>query len=159
MADNMTSAPSASDDFAYKCVDPTQAEECAPSCIGLSACQECQCAIVSTLPGGGSWGQAMDFIFCLLPIVFLIVVTVKPNPMSTTRSLPCAALLMLLVRTMYLASDPLLTCASVISGLHEALTPLSSKCIWCKWRSVANRCPACVANFLVTSHGRCNYVV
>lgn len=31
---------------------------------------------------------------------------------------------MWLVRLMYLGSDPLLTCAAVVLGLHEALTPL-----------------------------------
>lgn len=45
--------------------------------------------------------------------------------MKTTVSLPLAAMFMFLVRLMYLESDPLLTCAAVILGLHEALTPLS----------------------------------
>ena len=33
--------------------------------------------------------------------------------------------MMFLIRLMYLGSDPLLTCGAVISGLHEAMTPLS----------------------------------
>ena len=36
-----------------------------------------------------------------------------------------AAFFMFLVRLMYLESDPLLTCASIVLGLHEALIPLS----------------------------------
>lgn len=70
-------------------------------------------------------GILLQVIFCLFPIVFLVVVTVKPNPYPTTVSLPMAAAFMFLVRLMYLGSDPLMTCASVILGLHEAMTPLS----------------------------------
>lgn len=125
MASNLTDATS--QDFFYECINPDQATGCAASCVGLAACQDCQCVVESTLSGGGPWGQVMDVIFCLLPIVYLIVATVKPNPVPTTRSLPCAALIMFLVRTMYLGSDPLLTSASVISGFHEVATPLSSK--------------------------------
>jgi hypothetical protein len=111
------------EDFVYRCKNPDDSV-CAESCVGLDDCQDCSCAVVD-LDAGGPWGDAMDVIFCLLPIVFLLVVTIKPNPLSTTKSLPIAAILMFLVRVMYLGSDPLLTSASVILGLHEALTPLS----------------------------------
>lgn len=97
---------------------------CAAECVGLEACEDCGCAVVP-VDAGGDWGEVMDLLFCILPIVFLIVVTVKPHPMPTTRSLPLAAFFMFLVRTMYLGSDPLLTCGAVLLGLHEALTPLS----------------------------------
>lgn len=69
--------------------------------------------------------HVFQVFFCLFPILFLIVVTIKPNPYPTTRSLPMAAIFMFLVRLMYLGSDPLLAAASVVFGLFEALTPLS----------------------------------
>eukprot|EP00934_Nitzschia_sp_Nitz4_P008696 Nitzschia sp. Nitz4//scaffold30_size153850//15442//17548//NITZ4_002759-RA/size153850-augustus-gene-0.66-mRNA-1//-1//CDS//3329547205//8686//frame0 len=110
------------EDFYYRCEDGNLT--CAEECVGLDSCQQCECAMVST-DAGGPWGDVMDVIFCLFPIVFLIVVTVKNNPYPTTLSLPMAAGFMFLVRLMYLGSDPLLTSASVVLGLHEALTPLS----------------------------------
>jgi hypothetical protein len=111
-------------DFSYVCQNPDSVDSCAASCVGLEACQHCQCAVVQE-EAGGPWGDVMDVLFCLLPIIFLIIVTVKPNPWSTTSSLPTAALLMFLVRVMYLGSDPLLSSACVVLGVHEALTPLS----------------------------------
>ena len=110
--------------YEYTCQDPTNIETCATSCTGLQQCMNCHCAVIET-DVSGNWGEVMDVIFCLLPIIFLIVVTIKPNPMPTTKSLPLAALWLFLVRTMYLGLDPLLTCGSVLLGLHEALTPLS----------------------------------
>jgi len=110
-------------DYYYECVNDADAYACAPNCTGVEECLACQCAIIKE--GGGPWGDVMDVLFCLLPIVFLIIVTVKPNPWPTTRSLPTSALLMFLVRTMYLGSDPLLCSGCVVLGLHEALTPLS----------------------------------
>ncbi|KAL7528510.1 hypothetical protein ACHAXR_002486 [Thalassiosira sp. AJA248-18] len=70
----------------------------------------------------------MDVIMCLLPIIFLVGATIPPfgmMPLSTTRSLPMSAGFMFLVRLMYLGSDPLLVCGSIVKGIHEALTPLS----------------------------------
>ena len=110
--------------YEYTCQDPTNIETCATTCTGLQECMNCHCAVIET-DVSGNWGEVMDVIFCLLPIIFLIVVTIKPNPMPTTKSLPLAALWLFLVRTMYLGLDPLLTCGSVLLGLHEALTPLS----------------------------------
>eukprot|EP00550_Attheya_septentrionalis_P006494 CAMPEP_0198285058 /NCGR_PEP_ID=MMETSP1449-20131203/4371_1 /TAXON_ID=420275 /ORGANISM="Attheya septentrionalis, Strain CCMP2084" /LENGTH=733 /DNA_ID=CAMNT_0043982303 /DNA_START=124 /DNA_END=2325 /DNA_ORIENTATION=+ len=112
----------AEDGPVYTCDEVTDVT-CAETCVSLEACMECGCAVLQD--EGGPWGSAMDVIFCLLPIVFLLVVTLKPKPMATTLSLPLAALLMFLVRLMYLGSDPLLTSGSVIAGAHEALTPLS----------------------------------
>jgi lactate permease len=75
---------------------------------------------------GGPWGSVMDVLLCLGPILFLIIVTVKPhNPFPTTTSLPLAAIMMYLVRLMYLQSDPIQTHAAVLLGIHEAFTPLS----------------------------------
>ena len=67
----------------------------------------------------------MDVFFCLLPIMFLVYATIKPNPLPTTTSLPAAALLMYIIRLAYLKADPILVTGSVILGLHEAITPLS----------------------------------
>jgi L-lactate permease len=110
-------------DFVYSCIDPADTV-CAENCTSLEDCTSCECAMVP-LDAGGPWGQVMDVFFSLLPIFFLVVVTIKPKPMATTSSLPLAALFMYLVRLMYFGSDPLQTNAAVISGLHEALTPLS----------------------------------
>jgi hypothetical protein len=112
------------EDFVYRCQNPEDSALCAETCIGLEACQECSCAVVP-LDGGGPWGEVMDVFFCLMPIVFLLVVTIKPNPLPTTTSLPLAAILMYLMRLLYLGSDPVLTNGAVILGFHEALTPLS----------------------------------
>lgn len=98
--------------------------ECAETCTSLRVCADCGCVALPD-SAGGDWGDFMDVVFCLLPIIFLVYATIKPNPLPTTTSLPAAALLMYLVRLMYLQSDPLLTTGSVILGLHEALTPLS----------------------------------
>ena len=111
-------------DFEYLCEDASSGPECASTCIGLEACQDCDCAVLP-LEVSGPWGEFMDVLMGLLPIILLIVVTVKPNPWPTSLSLPFAALTMFLIRLMYYGLDPLLTAASVVLGLHEALTPLS----------------------------------
>mmetsp|Transcript_4513 Transcript_4513/g.9278 ORF Transcript_4513/g.9278 Transcript_4513/m.9278 type:complete len:697 (+) Transcript_4513:50-2140(+) len=106
----------------YTCpsdVDP----DCPFICSTLSECDACGCFVVDE--EGGPWGDAMDVIMCLLPIIFLLGVTLKPNPLPTTVSLPAAAMMMLLVRVMYLGSDPTLSCGAIISGFHEALSPLT----------------------------------
>ena len=111
-----------SEEALYNCL-PGVDVTCPEDCTSLGACDECGCVVVDT--GGGPWGSAMDVILCLLPIIFLLIATLMPNPLPTTTSLPMAALIMFLVRTMYLGSDPLLCCASIISGLHEALSPIT----------------------------------
>jgi hypothetical protein len=112
------------EDFTYTCQRPEDVASCATTCVSLAACEDCDCSVVST-EASGPWGDFIDVAFCLAPIIFLLYATIKPNPMPTTRSLPLAALFMWLVRLMYLESDPLLTSAAVVLGLHEALTPLS----------------------------------
>lgn len=106
----------------YNCVEGTNLT-CPETCVSLVECDECGCVVEDS--GGGPWGKAMDVIMCLLPILFLLAATLKPQPLPTTTSLPLAALIMFLVRLMYLGSDPLLCCASIVSGLHEALSPIS----------------------------------
>jgi L-lactate permease len=108
--------------------DPYQ---CATDCVGLEACTACNCVIQPALGddgeghAGGAWGPVMDVLLCLLPIIFLVVVTLLPRPLKTTVSLPSAAAIMWAVRLMYLNSDVVLTCGCIVAGIHEALTPLS----------------------------------
>ena len=107
----------------YQCLNAV-ALACAESCTTLQECSSCGCVALPTTVGG-DWGDVMVVFFCLLPILFLVVATIKPNPLPTTTSLPAAAALMYAVRLMYLESDPLLATGAVILGLHEALAPLS----------------------------------
>lgn len=102
--------------------DPT----CPEKCQSLEECAACSCVVAGE--GGGPWGDAMDVILCFLPIIFLLYATLKKKPFPTTVSLPFAAFMLFMIRVMYLGSDPLLVSASVISGLHEALTPLAIMC-------------------------------
>jgi hypothetical protein len=106
----------------YRCRDDGNLE-CAVTCVSLESCLECQCAYAQyeSTPGG----EVVAVLLCLFPIVFLVVATVKKNPLPSTLSLPMAALLLFLIRTMYLGSDPLLSCGAVILGILDALTPLS----------------------------------
>lgn len=96
---------------------------CLVDCLGAEACESCDCVLLDT--EGGPWGDAMDVILCLFPILFLLFGTLKSHPLPTTVSLPCAALLLFFIRTAYLGSDPLLTCSSVLRGFLEALSPLT----------------------------------
>lgn len=107
----------------YQCLD-SAGYTCADNCEDLQGCADCGCVVLAQSTGG-DWGDFMDVFFCLLPILFLVYATIKPNPLPTTTSLPAAAVFMYLVRLMYLQSDPLLTTGAVILGLHEAITPLS----------------------------------
>ena len=109
----------------YTCLDSTS-ENCPYTCQGLTECESCGCAVVDD--GTGPWGRAMDVIFCLLSIIFLVVVMIPPfgfKPMPTTKALPLSAFLMFLVRLMYLGSDLLLVCGIIVKGVHEKLTPLT----------------------------------
>lgn len=117
-----SAATMATEDPIYNCVDGAN-YTCPETCVSLEVCEDCGCVVEDS--GGGPWGKAMDVILCLLPIIFLLAATLKPKPLPTTTSLPMAALIMFLVRTMYLGSDPLLCSASIISGLHEALSPIT----------------------------------
>ena len=96
---------------------------CPETCASLEECNACDCVLVDS--NTSPWGSAADVILCLLPIVFLLGATLKKNPLPTTVSLPFAAMMLFLIRAMYLGSDPWLLCASVVSGFHEALTPLA----------------------------------
>lgn len=112
------------DAFDYVCSNLDGSEECAETCIGLAECETCGCAALQVV-NGGPWGEVMDVIFGLLPIIVLVYVTVKSNPWATTVSLPFAALMLFLIRLMYYGSDVILTCGSAILGFHEALSPIT----------------------------------
>eukprot|EP01026_Neomeris_dumetosa_P010863 TRINITY_DN1400_c0_g1_i5.p1 TRINITY_DN1400_c0_g1~~TRINITY_DN1400_c0_g1_i5.p1 ORF type:complete len:652 (-),score=59.12 TRINITY_DN1400_c0_g1_i5:471-2426(-) len=74
----------------------------------------------------GPWGPVPDVILCLLPILFLIPVTMFKKILLPTRiSLPLSALLMWMVRLMYLKLPANLTNSAVIYGVFDAMTPLS----------------------------------
>merc|ERR1719330_29004 len=92
------------EDPSYKCI--TNDVSCPEECMSLDNCMDCNCAVIDMQ--GGPWGSAMDVILCLLPIVFLLVVTLMPHPLPTKLSLPLSAIIMLLVRLMYLGSDPVI---------------------------------------------------
>ncbi len=106
----------------YLCVEDDIS--CAENCESLELCLQCECVVVQA-DGGGPWGEVMDVIFGLLPIIVLVIVTVKKNPWPTTRSLPFSALLMFLIRLMYYGSSVTLTCGSIVLGLHEAISPIT----------------------------------
>ena len=97
---------------------------CAMTCVGLLECSNCPCRIVPT-GANGPWGEFMDVFLALLPVILLIYVTMKSKPWPTTVSLPVAAMLLAFIRLAYFRSDPVLVGGAIISGLHEALTPLS----------------------------------
>jgi hypothetical protein len=77
-------------------------------------------------PHEGVWAPAWDVVLCLLPIVFLVVTTLwRPVRLSTTTSLPLAALTMWFIRLAYLKLDANFTNSAVIYGLFDALKTLS----------------------------------
>ena len=115
--------------FTYQCIANLNADSinCAQECQGIYECQDCPCVVLSTTVVSGPGGDVVDVIMCLLPIVFLICVTIKPhNPWPTTVSLPVAAGLLALIRLAYFGSDPVLIGSAIFKGaLHEVWTPLS----------------------------------
>lgn len=71
-------------------------------------------------------GPAAAVLLCLLPILFLLVVTlVRPVLLPSGISLPLSALLLALVRLAYLSSPPLLVLAHSAVGALEGLVPLA----------------------------------
>jgi lactate permease len=119
----MSAEANKEEDFSFQCQDE-DGVQCASTCVSIQGCNACNCRLIE-IDAGGPWGDFMDAFLCISPIIVLLYVTIKKDPFPTTRSLPLAAALMWLIRLMYLDSDPLLACASVIAGILEALTPLS----------------------------------
>jgi len=67
----------------------------------------------------------MDLFFAALPIVLLIFVMTKKNGLPSTVAFALAALLTYLVRIWFFKTSPNLAHAAIISGLLQALTPIS----------------------------------
>lgn len=110
-------------DYIYNCINDIDIE-CSKTCTSIIECNQCNCYVIPS-DGSGPWGEFMDVLLCLLPIIFLIYATMKKNPFPTTQSLPISAIALLLIRLIYFDNDPILLFSSCISGLLEALTPLS----------------------------------
>ena len=51
-------------DFVYRCQKASDFQ-CAETCVGVEACDECQCSILP-LEAGGPWGDVMDVRICVL---------------------------------------------------------------------------------------------
>uniref|UniRef100_A0A383V6N0 L-lactate permease n=1 Tax=Tetradesmus obliquus TaxID=3088 RepID=A0A383V6N0_TETOB len=81
-------------------------------------------ALLTPLPT--PWGPAGAVVVCLLPILFLILVTMVKRIMLPSRvGLPAAAALMAAVRLAYLSAPPLEVLPAALDGCLEALIPLS----------------------------------
>ena len=67
----------------------------------------------------------MDFLLAILPILLLIVLLTKPQPMPSYIALPLAAALVLLVKLLWFGTSATAIGADVLLGLLEALTPIT----------------------------------
>ena len=67
----------------------------------------------------------MDLFFAALPIVLLIFVMTKKNGLPSTVAFALAALLTYFVRIWFFKTSPNLAHAAIVSGLLQALTPIS----------------------------------
>jgi len=61
----------------------------------------------------------------LSPIAFLVAMVLKPNPMATTKSLWCAAVILFVLKLWYLEASPPEATACFIKGCLQAITPCS----------------------------------
>jgi lactate permease len=67
----------------------------------------------------------MNLAFSYLPLILLITLMVKKNPMPSSKALPLSALVAYIVVLLIFKQDARLVNANVISGALLALTPLS----------------------------------
>jgi len=67
----------------------------------------------------------IDFILAAFPIGLLIWLMTKPRPLPSTHAFAVAALVAYVVRCWYFQTPQLLVNAAVITGLLEALTPIT----------------------------------
>jgi lactate permease len=67
----------------------------------------------------------MDLVFAALPIGFLIFVMTKKKGMPSTVAFALAALLTYVIRIAFFKTNPNLAHAAIVSGLLQALTPIS----------------------------------
>jgi lactate permease len=68
---------------------------------------------------------ALDLTLSLLPIIFLLTVTLKPNGMKSQISLPIASFILYILRLTYFQSAPNVVHAAVLVGILGAFTPIS----------------------------------
>ena len=73
----------------------------------------------------GAWGDVGDVFVALLPIFFVVALTVKSNPPPPTVSLPLAAALAWLLRLSYFRSDPNCVNAAAIASALGSLSVIS----------------------------------
>ncbi len=67
----------------------------------------------------------MDFALAILPILLLIVLLTKPDPMPSHVALPLAAGTLLVLKILWFRAGPASISADVLLGLLEALTPIT----------------------------------
>ena len=67
----------------------------------------------------------MDLFFAALPIGFLIFVMTKKNGLPSTVAFALAALIAYGVRIWFFGTRPNLANAAIVTGLLDALTPIS----------------------------------
>ncbi|MBV9672798.1 MAG: L-lactate permease, partial [Verrucomicrobia bacterium] len=67
----------------------------------------------------------MDLVFAALPIAFLVFVMTRKNGLPSTIAFACAAVLTYGIRIWFFGTNPNLAHAAIISGLLNALTPIS----------------------------------
>lgn len=67
----------------------------------------------------------MDLLFAAFPIAFLVFVMTKKNGLPSTIAFACAALLTYAIRIWFFGTNPNLAHAAIVSGLLNALTPIS----------------------------------
>ncbi|CEM02266.1 unnamed protein product [Vitrella brassicaformis CCMP3155] len=73
--------------------------------------------------------SAAQTVFYLLPILFLLVVTLKPKGMASQTSLPLSALLLYAIRLIFMRGidydNPNILHAAIVYGFLDTLTPVS----------------------------------
>ncbi len=67
----------------------------------------------------------MDFLFAIFPLLLLIVLLTKPNPMPSYVALPVAAVVVLVVKLLWFGTHPTSLSADVLLGFLSALTPIT----------------------------------
>ncbi|KAL4448522.1 hypothetical protein ABPG75_005741 [Micractinium tetrahymenae] len=81
---------------------------------------------VADPPLGGPASPVLDVLLCLLPVAFLLVVTLSQRLfLPTARSLPWAAFMMWSIKMCWIGENPIRITATVMQGALLALTPLS----------------------------------
>ncbi|KAL4420202.1 hypothetical protein ABPG77_011418 [Micractinium sp. CCAP 211/92] len=81
---------------------------------------------VADPPLGGPISPGLDVLLCILPVAFLLAVTLSKRLfLPTARSLPWAAFMMWSIKMCWIGENPIHITATVMQGALLALTPLS----------------------------------